>query len=107
MAGLRHDRDLSAADGKADDPRRAARHDRLDGELGASDSREVEAHLASHLDQLPPQDAKSRAIVEQMRVDEVAHGAAAQALGAVETPPPAKAAMTVMGKIMTSTAYYI
>jgi ubiquinone biosynthesis monooxygenase Coq7 len=69
--------------------------------------RQVEAHLASHLDKLPPQDAKSRAIVEQMRIDEVAHGAAAQALGAVDTPPPAKAAMAVMGKIMTSTAYYI
>jgi ubiquinone biosynthesis monooxygenase Coq7 len=39
--------------------------------------RQVEAHLNSHLDQLPPQDAKSRAIVEQMRVDEIEHGAGA------------------------------
>jgi ubiquinone biosynthesis monooxygenase Coq7 len=69
--------------------------------------RQVEAHLASHLDKLPPQDAKSRAIVEQMRIDEVEHGAAAQALGASATPAPLRAAMTVMGKIMTSTAYYI
>ncbi|NVD70327.1 2-polyprenyl-3-methyl-6-methoxy-1,4-benzoquinone monooxygenase [Duganella sp. BJB488] len=69
--------------------------------------RQVEAHLASHLDKLPPQDAKSRAIVEQMRIDEIEHGAAAQALGASQTPAPVQAVMAVMGKIMTSTAYYI
>ncbi|HEU4777961.1 MAG TPA: demethoxyubiquinone hydroxylase family protein, partial [Telluria sp.] len=69
--------------------------------------RQVEAHLASHLEKLPPQDAKSRAIVEQMRVDEVAHGAAAQALGAVEPPVPVKLAMTAMAKVMTGSAYYL
>ncbi|USX26222.1 2-polyprenyl-3-methyl-6-methoxy-1,4-benzoquinone monooxygenase [Oxalobacteraceae bacterium OTU3CINTB1] len=69
--------------------------------------RQVEAHLASHLDKLPPQDAKSRAIVEQMRIDEIEHGAAAQALGAAQTPAPVQAVMSVMGKIMTSTAYYL
>jgi ubiquinone biosynthesis monooxygenase Coq7 len=69
--------------------------------------RQVEAHLASHLDKLPPQDAKSRAVVDQMRIDEIAHGAAAQALGAAQTPAPVQAVMSVMGKIMTSTAYYI
>jgi hypothetical protein len=53
--------------------------------------RQVEAHLNSHLDKLPPQDAKSRAIVEQMRVDEIAHGAAAQAMGAAEMPLPVRA----------------
>jgi ubiquinone biosynthesis monooxygenase Coq7 len=69
--------------------------------------RQVEAHLNSHLDKLPPQDAKSRAIVEQMRVDEVAHGAAAQALGAAQTPAPVRAAMAAMAKVMTTAAYYI
>ncbi|WP_296000510.1 2-polyprenyl-3-methyl-6-methoxy-1,4-benzoquinone monooxygenase [Rugamonas sp.] len=69
--------------------------------------RQVEAHLASHLDQLPPQDAKSRAIVEQMRVDEIAHGAAAQALGAAAAPAPVRLAMTAMAKLMTGSAYYI
>ncbi|MES2261871.1 MAG: 2-polyprenyl-3-methyl-6-methoxy-1,4-benzoquinone monooxygenase [Pseudomonadota bacterium] len=69
--------------------------------------RQVEAHLNSHLNQLPPQDAKSRAIVEQMRADEVAHGAAAQAMGAIATPLPAQLAMTAMGKLMTGTAYFI
>ena len=69
--------------------------------------RQVEAHLVSHLEKLPPQDAKSRAIVEQMRDDEAAHGAAAKALGAVETPAPVKTAMTAMAKVMTTTAYYV
>ena len=69
--------------------------------------RQVEAHLASHLDRLPPQDAKSRAIVEQMRVDEVAHGAAAQALGAATTPLPVRMVMQGMAKVMTGSAYYI
>jgi len=69
--------------------------------------RQVEAHLNAHLDQLPAGDAKSRAIVEQMRVDEVAHGAAAQKLGAAEMPVPVKLAMRAMSKVMTTTAYYL
>jgi ubiquinone biosynthesis monooxygenase Coq7 len=69
--------------------------------------RQVEAHLDSHLEQLPPQDARSRAIVEQMRVDEIAHGASAQALGASDTPMPVKVLMTAMSKVMTTTAYRI
>ncbi|MES2299699.1 MAG: 2-polyprenyl-3-methyl-6-methoxy-1,4-benzoquinone monooxygenase [Pseudomonadota bacterium] len=69
--------------------------------------RQVEAHLNSHLDMLPPQDAKSRAIVEQMRDDEVEHGAAARALGAIEPPAPARAAMAAMAKVMTTAAYWL
>jgi ubiquinone biosynthesis monooxygenase Coq7 len=69
--------------------------------------RQVEAHLNSHLVDLPAADAKSRAIVEQMRTDEAAHGAAASALGAIDVPAPARAAMTAMAKVMTTTAYYI
>jgi 3-demethoxyubiquinol 3-hydroxylase len=69
--------------------------------------RQVEAHLNSHLDSLPAQDAKSRAIVEQMRVDEAQHGATAKAMGAAETPAPVRMAMRAMSKVMTSTAYYL
>ncbi|UOD33084.1 2-polyprenyl-3-methyl-6-methoxy-1,4-benzoquinone monooxygenase [Massilia violaceinigra] len=69
--------------------------------------RQVEAHLNSHLDLLPAQDAKSRAIVDQMRIDEIAHGAAAQALGAVAVPAPVRGVMTAMAKVMTTTAYYV
>jgi len=69
--------------------------------------RQVEAHLNSHLDQLPAHDAKSRAIVTQMRDDEIEHGAKAEAMGAAEMPFPVKAAMRAMAKVMTTTAYYL
>lgn len=69
--------------------------------------RQVEAHLVSHLERLPAQDAKSRAIVAQMAADEVAHGAAAQALGAAPVPAPVRGAMRVMAKVMTGVAYYL
>ena len=69
--------------------------------------RQVEAHLASHLERLPASDLKSRAVVEQMRQDEVAHGAAAKALGATEVPLIARKAMRAMSKVMTGLAYYI
>lgn len=69
--------------------------------------RQVEAHLASHMNALPLHDEKSRAIVEQMRVDEIAHGAAAQSLGASEMSVAVRSAMRAMAKVMTTTAYYI
>lgn len=69
--------------------------------------RQVEAHLASHLKTLPVQDGKSRAIVEQMRIDEIAHGASAQSLGATATPSATRVVMRSMAKLMTGTAYYI
>ncbi|WP_322404252.1 2-polyprenyl-3-methyl-6-methoxy-1,4-benzoquinone monooxygenase [Massilia luteola] len=69
--------------------------------------RQVEAHLNSHLEQLPPHDAKSRAIVTRMRDDEIEHGAKAEAMGAAEMPLPVKAAMRAMSRVMTTAAYYI
>jgi len=69
--------------------------------------RQVEAHLNSHLELLPVQDAKSRAIVDQMRIDEIAHADAAQAAGAASLPLPVKVAMRAMAKVMTTTAYRI
>lgn len=69
--------------------------------------KQVEDHLQNHLQQLPINDKKSRAIVDQMRIDEIAHGAAANALGAKPLPPPIKIVMKGMAKVMTSTAYYI
>jgi ubiquinone biosynthesis monooxygenase Coq7 len=69
--------------------------------------RQVEAHLNSHLELLPAQDAKSRAIVDQMRIDEIAHADAAQSAGAASLPLPVKVAMRAMAKVMTTTAYRI
>ena len=69
--------------------------------------RQVEAHLDRHLDELPPNDLRSRAIVTQMRHDEVAHAEAAAQLGAAELPMPVKAVMQAMAKVMTTAAYRI
>ncbi len=69
--------------------------------------RQVEAHLDSHLDSLPPQDQRSRAVVTQMRDDEIAHAQAAKALGGADLPAPVRGAMRAMAKVMTGTAYYL
>jgi len=69
--------------------------------------RQVEAHLQGHLERLPAGDHASRAIVAQMKEDEAAHALAAQQEGAVELPPPVKAAMRAAAKVMTTTAHYI
>jgi ubiquinone biosynthesis monooxygenase Coq7 len=69
--------------------------------------RQVEQHLESHLDRLPATDLASRAIVDQMRIDEAAHGEAARAAGGVELPAPVRGAMRVAAKVMTATAHYI
>ena len=69
--------------------------------------RQVEAHLDAHLQALPIDDVRSRAIVTQMRDDEVAHGAAARALGAADVPLPVRVSMQAMSTVMTTTAYYI
>ncbi len=69
--------------------------------------RQVEAHLNRHLSDLPASDIRSRAIVAQMRDDEIAHGAAASELGAAALPAPVRAGMQMVSKVMTATAYYI
>lgn len=69
--------------------------------------RQVEQHLAGHLDRLPPEDSRSRAIVAQMKDDEARHGVAAQRAGAVELAGPVRATMRAAAKVMTTTAHYI
>lgn len=68
---------------------------------------QVEHHLEGHLDELPPDDRRSRAIVLQMRDDEQRHGAMGRALGATELPYPVKLAMKATSKVMTRTAYWV
>jgi ubiquinone biosynthesis monooxygenase Coq7 len=68
---------------------------------------QVERHLARHLDKLPAADHASRAIVEQMRADELGHARAASAAGGAELPRPVKALMRSAARFMTRTAYYI
>ena len=69
--------------------------------------RQVEAHLEGHLQSLPARDERSRAIVDQMRIDEIEHGATAKGMGATELPTPIRTAMRAVAKVMTATAYYI
>jgi ubiquinone biosynthesis monooxygenase Coq7 len=71
----------------------------------AETERQVEAHLDSHLLSLPALDARSRAIVEQMRLDEIKHAEAAVHYGAADLPGPVKLAMRGVSKLMTKAAY--
>lgn len=64
-------------------------------------------HLERHLERLPAADRRSRAILQAMRDDELRHAENAAAAGAAELPAPVKAAMTLVSKIMTFTAYRI
>lgn len=73
----------------------------------AETERQVEHHLTDHLGKLPAQDEKSRAILEQMRTDEIAHAQTALDHGGVPLPLPVKAAMKLSSKVMTKTAYWI
>jgi len=69
--------------------------------------RQVEEHLTGHVERLPEQDAKSRAIVEQMRDDEARHGATAMAAGGSRLPFPIRAAMRAAADVMRTVAYRI
>jgi ubiquinone biosynthesis monooxygenase Coq7 len=71
----------------------------------AETERQVEGHLDSHLASLPESDAKSRAIVEQMKADEIKHAETAIEHGGAPLPMPVKVAMKLTSKVMTATAY--
>lgn len=73
----------------------------------AETERQVEHHLDGHLESLPAADLESRAVVEQMRADEIAHAKAATDAGGAELPLPVRSLMRVASKVMTRTAYYI
>ncbi len=68
---------------------------------------QVERHLEGHLGKLPLDDARSRAVILQMRDDEHRHGESGRALGAAELPYPVKLAMRAASKVMTRTAYWV
>lgn len=68
---------------------------------------QVEHHLTSHLERLPQEDGRSRAIVEQMRADEGEHALSAQREGAVSLPLPVRLAMRAASKVMTGTTRWV
>ena len=76
------------------------------GFVEATESQVIE-HLDRHLDALPDEDQKSRAIVSQMREEEAEHGTRAIEQGGEAFPEPVKQAMTVVSKLMTETTYRI
>ncbi|WP_240125788.1 2-polyprenyl-3-methyl-6-methoxy-1,4-benzoquinone monooxygenase [Thermomonas alba] len=69
--------------------------------------RQVEAHLAEHLQTLPPADTRSRAILAVMKDDEARHADNARAAGARRLPMPIPALMAGMSKVMKAVAYRI
>jgi ubiquinone biosynthesis monooxygenase Coq7 len=73
----------------------------------AETERQVEGHLDEHLGRLPAGDQRSRAILETMRAEEIAHGAAAAAAGGSRLPAVMRALMRRTARVMTGTAYWI
>lgn len=81
--------------------------DRLSLGFVVETERQVENHLAEHLERLPMADHESRAIVAQMKADEARHALEAEGAGASPLPAPVKALMRASAKLMTTTAHYI
>lgn len=73
----------------------------------AETERQVASHLQSHLKKLPENDLKSRAVVQQMHIDETQHAEMALGLGGNDLPMPVKHAMKLSGTVMTRTAYWV
>jgi 3-demethoxyubiquinol 3-hydroxylase len=73
----------------------------------AETEHQVEAHLQSHLERLPSQDQKSRAVLEQMKEDEIHHATVALEAGGAALPGPIKLAMKLTSKLMTKSVYYL
>lgn len=67
--------------------------------------RQVEAHLADHLRQLPVQDERSRAVLTQMQTDEIRHAQAAQQRGGIDLPFPLPQLMHASSQVMKTVAY--
>jgi 3-demethoxyubiquinol 3-hydroxylase len=73
----------------------------------AETEHQVIKHLDEHLSKLPPQDARSEAVLKQMKIDEAHHATVAIEGGGAELPLPVKKLMAAMSKVMTTSAYYI
>jgi ubiquinone biosynthesis monooxygenase Coq7 len=69
--------------------------------------RQVEEHLAGHMERLPAADRRSRAVVDQMKADERRHADHALNAGGIELPLPARWAMRAAARVMTVTAHRI
>ena len=81
--------------------------DRVSLSFVVETERQVEGHLEAHLARLPAADAPSRAILNEMKRDEIAHGANARSAGGAELPAPVAALMRSTARVMTGAAYWI
>lgn len=84
-----------------------ARGDRWNLGFLAETERQVERHLAGHINRLPVADLKSRVLLDQMRYDEAKHAGMAQAEGAATLPWPIRNGMRAASKVMTAVAYWV
>jgi ubiquinone biosynthesis monooxygenase Coq7 len=71
----------------------------------AETERQVERHLEDHLAQVPAEDERTRAVLEQMKTDEVGHATKAVEAGAATLPAPVRELMQLTAKVMTGTVY--
>lgn len=69
--------------------------------------KQVEAHLEGHIGQLPAEDARSRAILDQMKIDEARHAQMAESSGAFDLPPPVRGLMKLTAAAMKAVAYRV
>jgi 3-demethoxyubiquinol 3-hydroxylase len=69
--------------------------------------RQVESHLESHLAEIPEGDKRTRAILEEMKADEIHHATVAKAGGGAPLPAPVKVAMRLVSKVMTRSVYWV
>ncbi|HHR0445890.1 TPA: 2-polyprenyl-3-methyl-6-methoxy-1,4-benzoquinone monooxygenase [Pseudomonas aeruginosa] len=81
--------------------------DRVSLGFVAATEDQVCKHLDEHLAQIPQEDRKSRAILEQMRIDEEQHSSNALAAGGLRFPAPVKLGMSLLAKVMTKSTYRI
>jgi len=72
----------------------------------AETEKQVVQHLDEHLEQMSPTDLKSRAVLEQMKIDELHHGTIALEAGGAVLPSPVKWGMGLMSKVMTRSSYW-
>jgi len=73
----------------------------------AETEKQVVNHIEQHLDKLPENDAKTRAILEQMHIDENEHADLAIDSGGAELPEPVKQGMKLISKVMTESSYWV
>jgi ubiquinone biosynthesis monooxygenase Coq7 len=73
----------------------------------AATEEQVVKHLEKHLQGLPSEDRRSKAILEQMQLDEEEHRTNALSEGGMDFPKPFKSVMATISKVMTRTTHWI